>query len=579
MFKNKKENIDNIQNHDEVVFKKTHFIETEKKTELNSNVLHDIEMIESFSQSSMTISSLFAKNLHFDNSIMYMNDILSTPIYDENILYERQKFLSSYNFKKNEDQFRDILERFSSIKWVLTKRDKDVEQLLQTVYFSWWIFKYANSSSLSLTTKNIYYILFSPTIGIMSPIIYFILPYLILKYKFKFNIPFKTYIKTLYQVSTANLYSNNDGSNLLKTISYISYISSIVFYFQGIMQSIDTSKHTLLITRIITNHMNNIYKIYESYESLYNTFSSNPFYNVKKITVDDFNTLSANRPILLTDFGLRLKHYKNIENHTDALDEMLKQVFIFDTLNSIKLTIKELQLYPTSYDFDTKIPYTYFKELWHICLHNDPIKNSFSNKCSNRNTIVTGPNAAGKSTFIKSVLINIMLSQTITFCASGESIITPFEYIGSQINIPDSTGHESLFEAEMYRCKYNIDYVRNNKSKKVILFMDEIFNSTNVVEGISGAYSILKHLADCSNCILYVTTHFPYLTKLHKNSSFNLYKFDCSKKNDNAISYDYKISKGVSKQYVALDILKYNKFNEDIIDLANDIKDEILSCV
>ena len=579
MFKNKKENITSINNHDEIVFKKTHFIKAEKKTELNSNVLHDIEMIESFSQSSNTISSQFAKNLHFDNSVMYVNDILSTPIYDKNILYQRQKFLSSYNFKKNEHQFRDILDRFSSIKWVLTKRDADLEQLLQTVYFSWWIFKYANSSSLSLITKNIYYILLSPMIGIMSPIIYFILPYLILKFKFKFNIPFKTYIKTLYQVSTANLYSNSQGSNLLKTVSYISYISSIVFYFQGIMQSIDTSKHNFLITRIITNHMNNIYNIYQSYEFLYNTFSSNPFYKIEKIHIDNFNTPTIQRPVLLSDFGLRLKHYKKIGNHVISLDEMMKQIFIFDTLHSIKLTIKELHLYPTSFDFTTQIPYTHFKKLWHVCLHKDPVKNSFSNKCHNRNTIVTGPNAAGKSTFIKSVLINIMLSQTITFCASEECIITPFEYIGSQINIPDSTGHESLFEAEMYRCKHNIDYVRNNKNKKVILFMDEIFNSTNVVEGISGAYSILKHLADCNNCILYVTTHFPYLTKLHKNSSFNLYKFDCSKKNNNAICYDYKISKGVSEQYVALDILKYNKFNEDIIDLANNIKDEILSCV
>lgn len=577
MFKNKKENIANINNHDEIVFKKTHFIKAEKKTELNNNVLHDIELIESFSQSSNTISSQFTKNLHFDNSVMYVNDILSTPIYDENILYQRQKFLSSYNFKKNVNQFQDIQERFSSIKWVLTKRDKDLEQLLQTVYFSWWIFKYANSSSLSLITKNIYYILLSPMIGIMSPIIYFILPYLILKFKFKFNIPFKIYIKTLYQVSTANLYSNSQGSNLLKTVSYISYISSMVFYFQGIMQSIDTSKHTLLITRIITNHMNNIYKIYQSYESLYNTFSYNPFYKIEKIHIDDFNTTTIDRPILLSDFGLRLKHYKKIGNHVNSLDEMMKQIFIFDTLHSMKLTIKEAQLYPTSFDFTTQIPYTHFKNLWHISLHNDSVKNSFSNKCHNRNTIVTGPNAAGKSTFIKSVLINIMLSQTITFCASEECIITPFEYIGSQINIPDSTGHESLFEAEMYRCKHNIDYVRNNKNKKVVLFMDEIFNSTNVVEGISGAYSILKHLADCNNCILYVTTHFPYLTKLHKKSSFNLYKFDCSKTNDNAICYDYKISKGISKQYVALDILKYNKFNEDIIELANTIKDEILS--
>lgn len=576
----KKENIENLNNVTDIMFNRSHSIniETRSKTQLNENVLHDVEMIESFSDSSKTISSLFTKNIQLRNTEMYINDILSSPTYDEKILSSRQIFFSSYDAEKTLEHLKNISNKISTIDWLFTKRDDEINKLLHTVYYSWWIFKYANSSSLSLTTKNIYYILLSPTIGIMSPIIYFILPYLILKYKFKFNIPFKTYITTLYNVSTTNLY-NNDGNNLLKTISYISYISSIVFYFQGVMQSIDTSRHTLLIAKIINKHMNNLYSIYASYESMFNSFCNNPFYNIDRVTMEHLRVNVSNAPILLTNFGKQLQHYKCIESEKNTIEEMMNQIFIFDALHAIHVTIKELALHPTSFDMKAKHPYTYFKDSWHICLTKNPTKNSFSNKCPRRNTIITGPNAAGKSTFIKSVLINILLSQTITFCASESTIMTPFEYIGSQINIPDSTGHESLFEAEMYRCKYNIDYVKNNINKKTILFMDEIFNSTNVVEGVSSAYSILKHLADCDNCIMYVTTHFPYLTKLHKSSSFNLYKFNCSKDDNEAICYDYKISKGVSKQYVALDILKHNQFNADIIDLANDIKDEILSCV
>jgi hypothetical protein len=255
----KKENIENLNNVTDIMFNRYHSIniETGNKTQLNDNVLHDVEMIESFSDSSKTISSLFTKNIHLRNTEMYINDILSSPTYDEKILSSRQIFFSSYDAEKTLEHLKNISNKISTIDWLFTKRDDEINKLLHTVYYSWWIFKYANSSSLSLTTKNIYYILLSPTIGIMSPIIYFILPYLILKYKFKFNIPFKTYITTLYNVSTTNLY-NNDGNNLLKTISYISYISSIVFYFQGVMQSIDTSRHTLLITKIINKHINRL---------------------------------------------------------------------------------------------------------------------------------------------------------------------------------------------------------------------------------------------------------------------------------------------------------------------------------
>jgi DNA mismatch repair ATPase MutS len=142
--------------------------------------------------------------------------------------------------------------------------------------------------------------------------------------------------------------------------------------------------------------------------------------------------------------------------------------------------------------------------------------------------------------------------------------------------MPDCKGKESLFEAEMYRCKENIDFVRDNVDKKSIVFMDEIFNSTNAIEGISGAYSILKNLAKYENTSVIITTHFPYLAKLHKDSNFSLYKFDSIKNESNMIDYTYKISKGLSKQYIALEILREHAFDEEIISEANRVKEYIL---
>jgi DNA mismatch repair ATPase MutS len=128
----------------------------------------------------------------------------------------------------------------------------------------------------------------------------------------------------------------------------------------------------------------------------------------------------------------------------------------------------------------------------------------------------------------------------------------------------------------MYRCKENIEFVKLYVKEKSIIFMDEIFNSTNPIEGISGAYSILKKLGSFEKCTVILSTHFQYLAKLHKDSIYQLSKFDCIC-DDKGISYNYKLSKGLSKQYVALDILKAHGFDESIIAEANVIKNKLLN--
>lgn len=562
-----------LHNIDDVDLDKTlHLYLLENNTIINKNVLHDAEITESFSGSS-TVCDEFKPHITFKQSQNYLCEILSHPIHDPKLLKERQSFLSGLDDQRIKEQMNRILNNISSINWIFTKRDKEIDDILNTVYYSWWIFKGCNSSSSALTMKNVYSIMLSPTIGILSPVLYFIIPYIILRWKFKFQIPFKTYIRTLYQISTSNLF-NVKGHSFMKSISLISYISSIVFYFQGILQSMETAKFTLSISSMITGNMNKMIEIYNTYKYLCGTHQLhlNPFYIIDNVMrIDAYEACATTN----TSVGEKLKLYKTIPK--EELKQLMNHIYIFDALCAIKSTINSKDLHPSSFDLTSTRPYLAFKGLWHINLDAiSSVKNDYNNNCIKRNSIITGPNAAGKSTFIKSLLVNIILSQTIAHCASDEVIMTPFEYIGSQINIPDCKGKESLFEAEMYRCKENIDFVRENIDMKSIVFMDEIFNSTNAIEGISGAYSILKNLAKYENATVIITTHFPYLAKLHKDSNFSLFKFDSIKNDSNMIDYTYKISKGLSKQYIALEILKEHAFDDEIISEANRVKDYIL---
>ena len=149
--------------------------------------------------------------------------------------------------------------------------------------------------------------------------------------------------------------------------------------------------------------------------------------------------------------------------------------------------------------------------------------------------------------------------------------ITPFHLISSQINIPDCKGHESLFEAEMNRCLYNLRAIEQYAQAPCFVVMDEIFNSTNVVEAISGAYAILENISKNTNTICMITTHLNYLTNLRKTSSFECYcmsvkihKNDENHESSISIDYPYVIKKGVSKQYIALELLRDKGFDPTI---------------
>ena len=143
-----------------------------------------------------------------------------------------------------------------------------------------------------------------------------------------------------------------------------------------------------------------------------------------------------------------------------------------------------------------------------------PVKNTVS---LDKRLVITGPNASGKTTILKMTMLNILFSQQLGhgFYEAGTRI-RPYHQLHSYLNIPDTSGRDSLFQAESRRCKEILDKLTGGQSPRVRHFciFDELYSGTNPYEAIASAYGYITHLTKHDNVGFMLTTHYIQLCKL-----------------------------------------------------------------
>ena len=211
----------------------------------------------------------------------------------------------------------------------------------------------------------------------------------------------------------------------------------------------------------------------------------------------------------------------------------------------------------------------------------NPIKNKISLK---HNLIITGPNASGKTTILKSVLINLILTQQFG-CGfyDAKTKIRPYSHLYSYLNIHDTSGRDSLFQAEARRCKEIIDIINTSNSTSThFCIFDELFSGTNPEEAVSSSTAFMHYLIKQKNVKCMLTTHYYRVCRNHsKNPTIInkhmevIYKKIIDNTNNtnntdisvnNQIKYTYRILKGISTIKGGLQVLTDMNYPIDIFN-------------
>lgn len=188
------------------------------------------------------------------------------------------------------------------------------------------------------------------------------------------------------------------------------------------------------------------------------------------------------------------------------------------------------------------------------------------NNCNiNKSAIISGPNASGKTTILKTALINLLVTQQTGFGCYDSLIVTPIDCFYCYLNIPDTSGRDSLFQAEARRCKEIMsNVITEYPHKRHFGIFDELFSGTNPEDAVNSAYAFMTHILRNQNMTCMLTTHY---TKLCKRLQKNKFIYNYSMKThytDNKLYYDYILERGISSVRGTKSVLEDMEYPEEI---------------
>ena len=280
------------------------------------------------------------------------------------------------------------------------------------------------------------------------------------------------------------------------------------------------------------------------------------------------NTMSGNPLDILMDY-VRMGLHLNLIKFNTMLAECKKYkadiISIIETMGYIESMIS-VGAYRASLDyycepeFSAKKKEMAAEQIWHPLLTN-PVSNSFS---VSDGMLLTGSNASGKSTFLKTVAVAQIMAQSVHTVCAKKYKSTFYRMYTSMALRDDMESSESYFIVEIKALKRIVD-AKTQTEIPVICFVDEVLRGTNTVERIAAASQILQQMSS-DGVFCFAATHDIELTTLLKDSYEN-YHFEETIEEDD-VKFNYLLKEGKATSRNAIRLLSVLGYDAGIVSKA-----------
>jgi len=558
------------------------YLEPDEIHSLSNVVSNDLELSNNQDGSNNTMYDYAFKPNHIFSKKM-ISKWNSKYTTNNAFLNDTQNVLKSiHNYKSEMMNIKHSVKCEKLIKiWKDVKQDESFMEKYN--FIEWNILKHLNYSESFLQCFSVINIL-SPLISLIIPIIFLIFPFLLLKLQ-RIPITFSVYLDVLKSIAKnhfigktlMNIQSLSWDKIIYILITFSLYVLQIYqnvmscYRFYNNIQKMNDYLYELRdYTKYSIDSMEsfaNIIKDYDTYSPFYQDLKLNCHY--LQLFNKQLNSITPFRFSVskFSSIGYMLKSYYEFysnKTYENALQFSFGFEGYINNLLGLHSNINDGFISYADFEEDAV---TDFKDQYYPPLMDQlPVKNS----CKfDKNMIISSPNKSGKTTILKTTTINIIFTQQFGCGFYKSAKLTPYSHIHSYLNIPDTSGRDSLFQAESRRCKEIIDNIKLNSGSKCRHFciFDELYSGTNPEEASKAGHAFLKYLNGFSNVDYILTTHyFAICNKFKKSKQVQNYKMEVNILKDGTFEYTYKIKKGVSKIKGGIRVLKDMDYPDEIID-------------
>ena len=547
------------------------------KSELKNEIVKDLELVETIDETCEPIyQTTFSPSTEAGRIILRE----FPRQYTTNIEYlkDTQRLLKEYNIDdvKDHEKVNEAIRVWKEIKGDLGFKSK-------YHYIEWSYWKNYNYSEAVLQFISMYS-LASPFLALLVPFIILIVPLFILKAR-GIDVTMNEYMQILKVVASnhaiCRLFTSFKEVDVQQKI-YLLFSTAIYLFsmYQNVLtclrfyNNMKKIHHELLFMReyidITISEMDKFLSCSSKlnhYEDFNKTLIENKENLAKfKTTLDMINSQQISLKNL-GQIGMLMKHFYTLYDSNECNTMFLYSFGFHGFIENMRGLIYNIQDKRIGYSTFNKKKKTVFKKAYYAShIHSDKTENDIK---LNKSMIITGPNASGKTTTLKTTLINILITQQFGCGYYKSGNLTPFEHIHCYLNIPDTSGRDSLFQAEARRCKDIIDIIQTNKKERHFCVFDELYSGTNPEEAVLSATAFMRYLIRNKDVKCILTTHYISICdELSKHKEIQNYKMNTEvtdSKEGTSFNYTYLLKPGISIVKGGLKVLSDMNYPEEII--------------
>ena len=279
--------------------------------------------------------------------------------------------------------------------------------------------------------------------------------------------------------------------------------------------------------------------------------------------------LNAEEKIIDLEYELFCNIKDEIKKYIPKLQEVAKTISEIDVLLSFAIVSQENNYVRPTLTLDHVLD---IKDNRHAVvekvLDSEYVPNDIIMDKNTNILLITGPNMAGKSTYMRELAITVIMAQIGCFVPASSSTQMVFDSIYTRIGASDDlVSGKSTFMVEMNEAN---NAVENATDKSLVLF-DELGRGTATYDGIALAQAIIEYIHDNIHCKMMFSTHYHELTTLDKKLKHLKNVHVSAYEEDGKITFLHKIKEGSVDKSYGIHVARLAELPNKLINRADEI--------